>query len=254
MVSKGGTNDFHGSAYEYLRNNFFDANAFDSTAVSPFRMDNFGASFGGPVIHNKLFFFANYEAIRQVFSQSISGYVPTDAYRAQVAQKSPSLAPLIDAYPEGSITTADPNALLWISSGRSPTSEDGGLFRVDYAMSDKTAFSVRFNTDQYYNVSPAVAENTITTMDTPNAVIDVQHTFSPSMLNDARIGFNRDNYQDVGDGKSLYSLSITGFTSYALGDHSWRRRQFLQFHRQLHLYQGTPHHQSGSGNSPHAGK
>ena len=229
MVSKSGTNDFHGSAYEYLRNNFFDAHAFDTTAVSPFRMNNFGVSFGGPVIHNKLFFFTNYEGIRQAFSQSLSGYVPTDAYRAEVAQKSPALAPLIDAYPEGNVPTADPNALLWISSGRSPTTEDGGLFRVDYMMSDKTAFSVRFNTDQYYNVSPAVAENTITTMDTPNAVIDVQHTFSPTMLNDARIGFNRDNYQDVGDGKSLYSLSITGFSSYALGDHSWRRDNSYSF-------------------------
>ena len=110
-------------------------------------MNNFGVSFGGPIIRNKLFFFANYEAVRQVFFQSISGYVPTDAYRAQVAQKSPALAPLINAYPEGSIPTADPNALLWISSGRTPTNEDGGLFRVDYALSNKTAVSVRFNTD-----------------------------------------------------------------------------------------------------------
>ena len=97
MVSKSGGNDFHGSVYEYLRNSFFDAKAFDSASVSPFRLNNFGVSFGGPVIHNKLFFFANYEAVRQAFSQTISGYVPTDAYRAQVAQKSPALASLINA-------------------------------------------------------------------------------------------------------------------------------------------------------------
>ena len=101
MVSKGGTNNFHGSAYEYLRNSFFDAKAFDSPAVAPFRMNNFGASFGGPIIRNKLFFFTNYEAVRQVFSQQVSGFVPTDAYRAQVAQKSPALAPLINAFPKG---------------------------------------------------------------------------------------------------------------------------------------------------------
>jgi len=229
MVSKSGGNDFHGSAYEYLRNSFFDAKAFDAASLSPFRMNNFGASFGGPAIRNKLFFFVNYEGIRQSFSQSLNGFVPTDAYRAQVAQKSPSLAPLINAYPEGSVRTADPNALLWLSSGRSPTTEDGGLFRIDYKASDRTNISVRFNTDQYYNISPAVAENTITTQDTPNAVIDVQHVFSPTMLNDARIGFNRDNYQDVGDGKSLYSLSIVGFASYSLGDHSWRRDNSYSF-------------------------
>jgi hypothetical protein len=229
MVSKSGGNDFHGSAYEYLRNSFFDAKAFDSASLSPFRMNNFGASFAGPAIRNKLFFFVNYEGIRQSFSQSLSGYVPTDAYRAEAAQKSPALAPLINAYPEGRVQTADPNALLWISSGRSPTTEDGGLFRVDYKATDRTNLSVRFNTDQYYNISPAVAENTITTQDTPNAVIDVQHVFSPTMLNDARIGFNRDNYQDVGDGKSLYSLSITGFSGYSLGDHSWRRDNSYSF-------------------------
>jgi hypothetical protein len=222
MVSKSGTNNFHGSAYEYLRNSYFDAKAFDSPSLSPFRMNNFGASFGGPAIHNKVFFFTNYEAVRQVYSQQLSGYVPTDAYRAQVAQKSPALAPLINAYPEGNIPTADPNALLWISGGRSPSREDGGLFRIDYLVNDKTAVSLRFNTDQYYNLSPALAENTITTMDTPNAVLDVQHTFSPALLNDARLGFNRDNYKDVGDGKSIYSLSITGLTGYSLGDHSSR--------------------------------
>jgi hypothetical protein len=228
MVSRSGTNDFHGSAYEYLRNSFFDATAFDTPRL-PFRMNNFGASLGGPVIKNKLFVFTNYEGIRQTFSQQISGDVPTDAYRAQVLQKSPVLAPLINYFPEGSIPTADPNANLWISAGASPTTEDGGLFRIDYIVDPKTSISLRFNTDQYYNVSPALAENTYTTVDTPNSVLDVQHIFSPTMLNDARIGQNRDNYEDTGDGKSLYSLSITGFTSYALGDHSYRKDNSYSF-------------------------
>jgi hypothetical protein len=222
MVSKSGGNNFHGSAYEYVRNSFFDAKAFDSPAVAPFRMNNFGASVGGPIIRNKLFFFTNYEAVRQVFAQQISGFVPTDAYRGQVAQKSPALAPLINAFPKGTIPTADPNALLWISAGRSPTSEDAGLFRIDYAMSSATTISLRFNQDAYRTSSVALAESTFTTMDPPNAVLDVQHSFSPTLLNDARIGFNRDNYVDVGDGTTPYSLSITGFAGYTLGDHSSR--------------------------------
>ena len=222
MVSKGGTNDFHGSAYEYLRNSFFDAKAFDSPAIAPFRLNNFGASFGGPVIRNKLFFFVNYESVHQVFSQQVSGFVPTDAYRAQLAQKSPALAPLINAYPHGSIPSADPNALLWISSGRNPTNEDAGLFRIDYALSSQTTINLRFNMDGYRTSSVALAESTFTTMDPPNAVLDVQHSFSPAILNDARIGFNRDNYVDVGDGKTPYSVSITGFAGYSLGDHSSR--------------------------------
>jgi hypothetical protein len=174
-------------------------------------MNNFGASFGGPIIHNKLFFFVNYESVRQVFSQQVSGYVPTDAYRAQVAQKSPALTPIINSFPEGSIPSADLNALLWISAGRNPTSEDAGLFRIDYALSSATTINLLCNMDAYGTSSVALAESTYTTMDPPNAVLDVQHTFSPAILNDARIGFNRDNYVDVGDGKTPYSVSITGF-------------------------------------------
>jgi hypothetical protein len=192
-------------------------------------MNNFGASLGGPVIHNKLFVFVNYEGIRQTFSQQLSGYVPTEAYRAEVLLKSPVLAPLINYFPEGSIPTADPNANLWITGGASPTNEDGGLFRIDYVVDSKTSVSLRFNTDQYYNISPALAENTYTTVDTPNTVLDVQHSFSPTMFNGVRIGQNRDNYEDTGDGKSLYSLSITGFTSYALGDHSYRKDNSYSF-------------------------
>ena len=222
MVSKSGGNSFHGSVYEYLRNSFFDAKAFDSPAVAPFRMNNFGTSIGGPVVHNKLFFFTNYEAVRQVFAQQVSAFVPTGAYRAQVVAKSPALAPLIDAYPKGSYVTADPNALLWIGSGRNPTSEDSGLFRIDYAMKSATTINLRFNTDAYRTSSAALAENTFTTMDPPNAVFDVQQIFSPTILNDARIGFNRDNYVDVGDGTTPYSVSITGFAGYSLGDHSAR--------------------------------
>jgi len=60
MVSKSGTNDLHGSLYEYLRNSFFDARQFNASTVAPFRLNNFGGSIGGPIIRSKLFFFANY--------------------------------------------------------------------------------------------------------------------------------------------------------------------------------------------------
>jgi len=222
MVSKSGTNSFHGSLYEFLRNSFFDARQFNAAQVAPLKLNNFGASIGGPIWRDKLFFFANYEAVRQVFYKQTNAFVPTDAYRAQVAQKSPALASLINAYPQGSFPTADPNALLWSTIGRNPTYEDSGMIRVDYAMSSKTMASIRFNTDSYRTSSVLLAENTTTTVSTPNAVLDVQHRFSPTILNDTRLGFNRDAFVDVGDGKLPYSISITGFDTYALGDHSSR--------------------------------
>ena len=132
MVSKSGGNGYHGSLYEFVRNSFFDARQFNAIKVAPLKLNNFGASIGGPIVRDKLFFFANYEAVRQVFYKQTTALVPIDAYRAQVAQKLPALAPLIDAYPKGTIPTADPNALLWSTTGRNPTYEDAGLIGVDY--------------------------------------------------------------------------------------------------------------------------
>lgn len=61
----------------------------------------------------------------------------------------------------------------------------------------------------------ALAENTFTTMDPPNAVLDARQSFSPRIMNDVRVGFDSGNYVDVGDGTSPYSLSITGFADSA---------------------------------------
>ena len=100
----------------------------------------------------------------------------------------------------------------------------------------------------------ALAENTFTTMDPPNAVLDVQHSFSPTILNDARIGFNRDNYVDVGDGKTPYSVSITGFAGYSLGDHSSRIDNSYSFVDNATFSHGRHTDQGGRGNPAHAGE
>ncbi len=238
MVSRTGTNSFHGSLYEFLRNDFFDARLYTASSVSPLRLNNFGASFGGPAIKDKLFFFVNYEGIRQMFYKQMSGNVPTDAYRAKVAQKSPAVAPLISLWPEGTAPTADPNALLWTATGRNPTSEDAGLFRIDYAASGDTSLSLRFNTDAYRTISPALADDDTTTMNPPNAVLEVQHRFSPNLMNDARLGFNRDNFLNVGDATTRYSISITGLAGYSLGDHSSRVDNSYSFIEDATFYHG----------------
>lgn len=223
MASKSGTNSFHGSFYEFLRNNYFDAKAFETTAVSPFKFNNFGVSSGGPVIRNKFFYFANYEAVRQAYDQPFNSYVPTDAYRRQVIAKSPALAPLINAIPEGTQTTGDPNALLWFSSGANPTTEDGGLAHLDYLVNDKASVSLRFNTDYYSTTAPGLAQNVLTMYSTPNATIDATYRFSPTILNDAKIAFNRQAFWNPSEGNtSPYTLTVSPNFSYSLNDDSWR--------------------------------
>ncbi|MDQ3255314.1 MAG: Plug and carboxypeptidase regulatory-like domain-containing protein, partial [Acidobacteriota bacterium] len=76
-ISKSGTNEFHGSAYEFHRNDNFDArNFFDSAEKPEFKRNQFGASIGGPIRRDRLFFFAGYEALRENLGRSITTFVP----------------------------------------------------------------------------------------------------------------------------------------------------------------------------------
>jgi hypothetical protein len=82
---KSGTNGFHGSAYEFLRNEKFDAkNFFDdpNSPIAPYKQNQFGATFGGPIFKNKTFFFADYEGLRIRQAQTVTSFVPTAAQRA----------------------------------------------------------------------------------------------------------------------------------------------------------------------------
>jgi hypothetical protein len=215
IVSRTGTNQFHGAAFEFFRNSVFDARPFNALSLPPFHLNNFGASFGGPIIKNKLFFFVNYEGLRQVLGQPLTAVVPADAYRALVIQKSPALAPLVNAYPHGTASTNDPNALLYYSFGRQQIDEDSGMFRIDYLMSSKTTMFVRYSTD--HSTQPSNSDNvggrSFANQNMPNAVIDLQHNFSATILNDAKFAFNRSENHSGTQGILPTGLSITGFDS-----------------------------------------
>ncbi len=119
VTSASGSNQFHGSVFEFGRNDIFDARSFIDTSKPPFRLNQFGGSLGGPIVRNKTFFFTSYEGYRQILGQTLLGYVPTDAFRAQVAAQSPALLPFLKAYPEGSFPVAgNPNVSEFVGYGR----------------------------------------------------------------------------------------------------------------------------------------
>ncbi|PYS47896.1 MAG: hypothetical protein DMG13_26720, partial [Acidobacteria bacterium] len=82
MVTRSGTNSFHGSAYEFLRNKVFDArNFFNQGELPPFTRNQFGAAFGGPIKKDRMFFFLNYEGLRQRQGRTFVSTVPDDNAR-----------------------------------------------------------------------------------------------------------------------------------------------------------------------------
>ena len=97
IVTQSGSNSWHGSLYEFVRNNALDAaNYFDQGSAPPFQRNQFGASSGGAIRKDKTFLFGNYEGFRQDLNQTSVAFVPGLAARAAAA---PSVQPLLNLWP-----------------------------------------------------------------------------------------------------------------------------------------------------------
>ncbi|ADV83029.1 TonB-dependent receptor [Terriglobus saanensis] len=213
LVSRSGSNGFHASAWEFLRNTYFDATPWGTVGTFPtLHLNNFGANLGGPVLKDKLFFFVNWESLRQVQNLSLTGTVPSASFRAAVLAKSPALAPILNAYPVGTVTIAgNANAVSWYGSGPSTDREDSGLARVDYHVNNRTDAFVRYSTDHYAVQTPAdLTGQGFTTLTTPNIVIGAQTAFSSTFMNNVRFGFNRAEFTQGETNTLPYSVVVTG--------------------------------------------
>ena len=117
-VTKSGTNQFHGSAYEYNRNEHFDARNFfenPDQRKNPYNYNEFGGTIGGPIIRNKVFFFTDYQGIRQHGSSpSVGNIVPNQAFR------SGDLSALCTAGFNGSGTCLDPQGQVYYPGTTNP--------------------------------------------------------------------------------------------------------------------------------------
>jgi len=223
VSSPSGTNQFHGDVYEFVRNNVFDARApIDALNPNqpPFHLNQFGGVLGGPIVRNKTFFFAAYEGYRQILGQTLPGFVPSAAFRAQAATESPALVPILNAYPQGQ-TLISPDVARFVGEGRQVVNEDSGMFRLDHRFSDKTTAFVRVNIDQAVSNVPLgsssqyLSDQTESTSSPVNSTVELLHVFSPTLLNEVKFGFNRSTADttNINQSASVYAISVPGFTT-----------------------------------------
>jgi hypothetical protein len=217
VVSKSGTDQYHGSTFYAVRNDALDARSpFDltPTGLPPFTLHQFGGSFGGPIIKDKAFFYANYEGLRQSLGQTFINFVPNAAFRAQVLATSPALKPLLDAYPTGGTPVDDITDQI-TRVATDTIREDAGMFRFDYRFSDQTTMYARYNVDNAFidNPSDALGTHEVIPHVPTNVVLQLQHTFSPTTVNEWKFGFNRANFHDFVIGTSPVSASPGPFDS-----------------------------------------
>jgi hypothetical protein len=222
VTSASGTNQFHGDAFDFARNDMFDARSFIDPVKRPFHLNQFGASLGGPLARDNTFFFASYEGYRQNLGQTLLGFVPTDAFRQQAAAQSPALSAVLNAYPEGSQPVSNnPSVSEFIGEGNQIGNEDSGMIRVDHRFSEKTTAFVRLNIDKAQSSAPLASSGQylkdvqVLNSSPVNAAIELLHIFSPSLVSESKFGFNRSTAYttNVNQTGALYSFSVSGFTT-----------------------------------------
>ena len=220
VTSPSGTNQWHGDAFEFFRNNAFDASepVPVNTTLQPFHLNQYGGSLGGPVARDKTFFFIAYEGYRQIWGFPLLGFVPSDAFRAQVATDSPVLAPILNAYPEGQSLTSNPDVAQFASEGRQVVNENSAMLRLDHRFSEKTTSFLRFNIDRAVNTQPLassgnyLADRQQLTSAPVNGGIELLHVFSATLVNEAKFGFNRGTADttDINQTGLPYTFAVSG--------------------------------------------
>ena len=146
VATKSGTNAFHGTAFEYLRNNLLDANDWfanhSSLSQPELRQNDFGGVLGGPIIKDKLFFFGSYEGVRVRQPQVANTYVPDLASR----QNAPAaVQPLVNAFPKPTGAELGNGTAQFTAGYSDPSSLDSYSARIDYLLSQRVTLFGRYS-------------------------------------------------------------------------------------------------------------
>ena len=213
IVSKSGTNEFHGSAFEFLRNSAFGGRNFFATSVPPFQRNEFGATLGGPIRKNKTFFFGQYAGFRQRLGEPTLLFVPTAAERQgsvtipgsngqpddvlQVPLNSVAQQ-ILNKYPMPNQPTGIYGPNTYNVMFKQPTNVDQFSVRLDHHFSDKDSLFFRasyINNDQKETDAVAAVENPSFSSENfnkpRNYSINETHVFTTTLVNSFTFTLNR---------------------------------------------------------------
>ncbi len=234
-ITRSGTNQIHGSAYEFLRNSALDSkNYFDVGKIPPFKRNQFGGAIGGPIVKDHTFFFADYEGIRQSLGISTLTTVPSLSARnglmcSNPAGADPSNPCLPFQLPLGPNTDAngvDLNAKAYLTfyhlpngpilgngdtgeytfSGQQIVSENFFTARIDHRFSSKDSLFGSYMFDKTPYSSPDGLNNVEFDTLTSRQFLSVEetHSFTPRFANSVRVG---GNHEAVNNNQSLKALN-----------------------------------------------
>jgi hypothetical protein len=190
IITASGSNQIHGSVYEFFRNSALDArNYFDQSQIPAFGRNDYGVALGGPIRRDKLFGFGNYEGYRQHLGLSDVTFVPDAAARAAAV---PSVQPLLSLWPVGTTDLGGGIAEAF-SNPPQHVREDFGTTRVDANLTQNDLFFAAYTVDDSDATTPSANPYSSIYERLREQVLSAQeqHVFSPSLLNTLRVGYSR---------------------------------------------------------------
>jgi hypothetical protein len=228
-VTKSGTNEIHGSLFEFLRNDNLDAPRWEDNAlfegeVPEYRRNQFGGTVGGPIRQNRLFFFGSYEGLREAVGGTDDYNVPGPEIRAgnfirtrsvsgQVLRDTttflgvdPAVAPYLAAYPQANTpcrTNCWTDNPFWSAAGIGlfvkqnvrVTDQNFWTGRLDYQINDSDSIFGRLTVDKAERTDPAFDTAEISQTKNYYATTEETHIFSPALLGKTHLSFVRTNLQ-----------------------------------------------------------
>jgi hypothetical protein len=236
IVTTSGTNQLHGTAFEFIRNSALDArNYFDVGSIPEFQRNQFGGSIGGPIRSNKLFLFGNYEGFRQHWglsavtlvpdNQARQGYLPNAAGVEQYIGVNEAVKPLLALWPVQNGPELGGGIAEAFSHPNQQIKEDFGTSRFDANLSGKDLLFAVYTVDDSSANTPSQNPLSLVNESLREQVASVQeqHVFSPALLNTARVGYSRASYYFTGyssenlpgwvTGKPIGAIVISGSTA-----------------------------------------
>src|ERR1700686_3859905 len=210
-ITRSGTNQIHGSAYEFLRNSALDAkNYFDVGSIPPFKRNQFGGTLGGPIQKDGTFFFVDYEGIRQSLGVTTVATMPSALARTGVLSSGtvpvdPAAAKYFTFYPLPDPATVSGDLGTYTFAGQQVVNENFLTARVDHNFSDKDSLFGTYMYDKTPYSSPDGLNNVEFQTLTARQFVALEetHIFTPSFANSIRIGGNHEAVNNNQSAKAI---------------------------------------------------
>jgi hypothetical protein len=253
MTSRGGSNNLHGTLYDYIRSGAFDANDWFANAggygKGSEHQERPGGVLGGPLVKDKTFFFIAFEKLTLTSPESLVADVPDLASRVSARL---SLVPYLNAFPLPNSIEFGNGGALYNAVTSNPSDGSAASIRVDHILNPRTTLFAR------YSLTPSNSQQRGTQFSTPNVVteqsarsqlvtVGATHEFGNGSLNDLRLNYSTatatgystmDNYggaipltaseifpAGVTTATGAFSLNVLGFAGYSFGGRSDNTQQ-----------------------------